>query len=616
MLTLFDPILIAAALVVLFFGMNRLKQQRKLGRTEPVATSLKGMLTDLFTHKRIMERPAPGFFHLVLFYGFSLFFLVTLAGQTGITLPGSLSQVLSFLLDITGLLMLAGTIFFIYRFVSGPGADKNQSKLMMTILLAAVVVSGFAAAGCRIGLAGGNLTLTSPVGSVFALLTPKSPLLMQAMIRVHFLLVLLFFALVPFTFMRHIPMGIKNIYSRRQTVKGDLRPVDFGILPLGADSVKDFSDKQILDAQACASCGRCSDHCPGVISQKPLNPKTVMSALFEGNPDRVTIDEIWSCTTCMACTTHCPMLIDPMDKIISLRRSRLLDKGELPSEAFSMIRNLELYKDTYGKGCAHRMDFCIGERQVAKPQSDILLWIGCSGAFHPRYQAVAIAMIRLLTDAGVDFGILGEKEFCCGDGVRRLGEESLFKDLALKNIEAIKAFDPKQIIAFCPHCFNTLKNEYPAMGGRFHVVSAVEFLDRLVSDQKITPRYASDHVLTLHDPCYLGRANHIYEPLRRLMQAIPGLSIRETRRNRDTALCCGGGGGRMWLHETLGENINQIRSAELQDTGADVVGTACPFCMTMMEDGMGSLGEESPPKVLDLIEILALSAGHNQKGAS
>jgi Fe-S oxidoreductase len=614
MLTLFDPILIAAALLVFFLGMNRLKKLRKSGRTESVSTDIIRLLTDIFTHKRIIERPVAGFFHLVLFYGFCLFLLVTLIGQTGLILPLFLSQILSFLLDMTGILMLGSTFFFIYRFVSGPGDDKNFSKLVMTILVAGIIVTGFLAAGCRISLAGSGFTFTSPVGWVFSLLPMKTPVLMQAMIRLHFFFVLLFFSLIPFTFMRHIPMGIKNIYAGRFTAKGDLRPVDFDLQPLGAVFAGDFSDKQMLEAQACAACGRCSDQCPALISQKPLNPRTIMTALFDRKPDRITLDEIWSCTTCMACTTHCPVLIDPMDKIISLRRNRVLDKGQLPKEALPMIRNLELYGDTYGKGSAHRTDFCIGEMSVKKIKSDILLWIGCSGAFHPRYQAVALAMSRLLTSADIGFGILGEKECCCGDGARRLGEESLFKNLANKNIESINAFNPEKIIAFCPHCFNTLKNEYPGLGGQFNVVSAVEFLDSLVREQKIVPKYASNRVITLHDPCYLGRANRIYDPLRNLMQAIPGLKLKETQRNRDMAFCCGGGGGRMWLHETLGENINKIRSREILNTGADIVGTACPFCMTMMEDGMGSFGEEKPPQILDLIEILALSVGYTQKG--
>jgi Fe-S oxidoreductase len=218
-------------------------------------------------------------------------------------------------------------------------------------------------------------------------------------------------------------------------------------------------------------------------------------------------------------------------------------------------------------------------------------------------------MVNILNAGGVDFAILGKQELCCGDPARRLGDERLFQELAYKNIERLNHYQVQKIVTLCPHCFNTLKNEYPGFGGRFQVLHATEFVMDLISEKRIEPKYPVNQPVAVHDPCYLGRVNQIYEPPRGVCRAVPGIEIKELGRNRENGFCCGGGGGRMWLHENLGRHFNHIRAEEAAETGVELVGTACPYCLTMLEDGIGALEMDKPPKVMDLIEIVAASLG-------
>jgi len=460
---------------------------------------------------------------------------------------------------------------------------------------------------------------------------------MQFMIRIHFFLVLFFIAILPFTFMRHVAAGPLNVYYRKKGSRGQMKPASLEKGDIGAGRVSDFTWKQLLDAESCVACGRCDESCPASISGKPLSPRKVMRDIFTQmedvsrrgtNPvqgsfplleDAITSDEIWACTTCMACVEQCPVFIEPTDKILDMRRYQVLGKGLMPTEARSMVRDLEIFADVNGKGLAHRGDWALnlGVPHISDKglNPEILLWVGCSGAFHPRYQEATRAMVKILKAAKVRFGILGNEERCCGDAARRLGNEPLFLDLATKNMAVFRKYQIKKIVTLCPHGFNTLKNEYPALADPlssesrtdFEVIHAVEFVLQLIEQEKISLKYPVDKKMAIHDPCYLGRVNQIYEPLRAVCTSVPGVDLIELERNRENAFCCGGGGGRMWLHENLGENINALRAREIGKSGAQLVGVACPFCLTMLEDGISGLQMEAPPKVKDIIEIVAAS---------
>jgi Fe-S oxidoreductase len=436
--------------------------------------------------------------------------------------------------------------------------------------------------------------------------------------------------------MRHAVASPLNVFYRKKGPRAALTQPALEAGAMGARTVKDFSWKQLLDAEACVACGRCDENCPATISGKPLSPRKVIRTIREqmetvntqgrasGNgasppllENDLTNDEMWACTSCMACVEHCPVAIEPLDKIIDLRRYQVMGKAQLPSEARPMLRDLEIYGDVQGKGAAYRADWAM-HRDVpelgrsANPgaaEMDILLYVGCSGAFHPRNQETSRAMAKILKAAGIRFAILGIEECCCGDPARRLGDEALFRRLARQNIMKFEQYQVKKIVALCPHCLNTLKNEYPELGCQLEVVHATELVTELIREERITLKYPVADKITLHDACYLGRYNQVYQPPRDICQAVPGVQLKETERNQEKGFCCGGGGGRMWLHENIGENINVVRAQEIAATGADLIGTACPYCLVMLDDGVKSLEMEKTPKVADVIDIVADALG-------
>ncbi|MBW1780851.1 MAG: 4Fe-4S dicluster domain-containing protein [Deltaproteobacteria bacterium] len=637
MFTAFDPLLIAAAFLIMLTGFGRRWSSWRRGREELCSGDLAGLLRYLLGHRRILRNRTNGAAHLMLFWGVAIPLLIVILAQFGFAMPHLLAGLLSLLLDLLGSAMLAGTLFFLVRRTRSTASGLPERTNFPLVVLLMILVTGFLASGARISIIHPGFSWSSPVGWLVSLVLPRSPLFMQFMIRIHFFLVLFFIAILPFTFMRHVAAGPLNVYYRKTGPRGEMKPASLEKGDIGAHSVSDFTWKQLLDAEACVSCGRCDESCPASISGKPLSPRKVMRDILiqmedvsrrGTNPaqgpfplleDAITSDEIWACTTCMACVEQCPVFIEPMDKILDMRRYQVLGKGLLPTEARSMIRNLEIFGDVNGKGLAHREDWAInlGVPHISDNglNAEILLWVGCSGAFHPRYQEATRAMVKILKAAEVRFGILGKEEHCCGDAARRLGNEPLFLDLAMKNMALFNKYQIKKIVTLCPHGYNTLKNEYPALGDRlpsgsetdFEVFHAVEFVLELIEQKRISLKYPVDKKMAIHDPCYLGRVNHIYEPLRAVSRSVPGVELMELERNRENAFCCGGGGGRMWLHESMGENINTLRAWEIRQSGVQLVGAACPFCLTMLEDGISGLEMETPPKVMDITEIVAAS---------
>ena len=626
LLTGFDILLIAVSLVVFLVGLERLCSSWRMGRDEACTHDLKGLMGYLLGHRKILQRPFTGLAHLLVFWGFVYSFIMGILPQFGLTLPTILAGILSMLSDVTGLALLAGLTYLFLRRLT-LGLEKGPKGVMVpVILLLVMAVSGFLAEGTRLAILGSPWEWKTPLGGLLGHAMPASPLFMQAMIRVHFFAVLFFVAIIPFSFMGHLISGSLNVYYRRKLPPGALRdlPLDTGNeeepMP-GVESGFHFTWKQLLDVQACVSCGRCDEVCPALISQKPLSPREVMRGIrlhvqTSGTgslENSISADALWACTNCMACVEVCPVYATPMDKLMDMRRGEVLRKGNLPEAARPMMRDLRIYKDVNGRGAAHREDWAmhLGIPVASRDglNNGLLLWVGCSGAFHPRYQKVIRALVRILQAADVGFGILGREESCCGDPARRLGDETLFRSLARKNIRAFEKYGVTKMICLCPHGYNSLKNEYPALGGNFDVIPAVNFVLELIRDQKISLKYSLDKKMAIHDPCYLGRVNGIYDPLRELISGIPGVRIQELEQYRENAFCCGGGGGRMWLHENLGQNINHLRSRQVANARVDLVGTACPFCLTMLEDGVNGLEMENPPRVMDLIEAVDSAIG-------
>ena len=621
-----DLFLIALAIVIMLIGFFRKWTVVRTGRRENRQRNWAGLIRYLVGHTKILKNKSHGIAHILIFWGVLLPVFIILLAQFNFHIRPIPAWVLSLLADILGFGLLAGTLFFLIKRLSSTDLRGPRKTLLPMVLLLIILITGFMAEGTRLSITDNSFAWASPFGSLVSTVLPDSPVLMQVMIRVHFLIVLLLIALLPFTFFRHLIAAPLNVLFKQNKPLGQLNLRLFNQGQIGVKAYTDFSWKQLLDVESCVSCGRCEENCPAFISGKPLSPRKVIQDILKQmearslSPlvdSRINMEEIWSCTTCMACLEHCPIFIEPMDKIMDMRTHQTLGKGVLPEEAGSLLRNLELFGDMDGKGIAHRTDWAFNQdvphfhSNVTDPE--VLLWVGCSGAFHPRYLEVTRAMVSILKRAGVSFSILGKEELCCGDPARRLGEESLFQELARKNIQWFKRYNVKKIIALCPHCFNTLKNEYPQIEEHLEnkrmkdiqVIHAAEYVEELINKKQILLKYPVNKRITIQDPCYLGRGNRIYEPLREIIKAVPGTKLIELERHKKKSFCCGGGGGGMWLHENIGQRINAIRAQEVVVSDVDLLGTACPYCLTMLEDGIKSHEPTKPLKALDIIEIVA-----------
>jgi Fe-S oxidoreductase/nitrate reductase gamma subunit len=637
LLTSFDLLLIAVAFLILTAGLARRWSLWRQKKPAGISGDWQGVMASVLGHRDILKRPWVGGAHLGAFWGVMIPLTVIILAQFGFVIPHAPANFLSLVQDLAGLALLIGTAVLLIRRIGGPNAVGPSRTLLPMVLLMVILVSGFLAAGARLSILGtGEFPWPSPVGWLFSLVSPASPVFMQMMTRLHFLGVLVLIASMPYTFMRHAAASPLNVFYRKQGARAALTMPSIETGGIGARTVDDLDWKQMLDAEACVSCGRCDENCPAAISGKPLSPRKVIQDIRRqmetvaadrrrtGNGSQpplletaVTPDELWACTSCMACVEHCPVSIEPLDKIIDMRRYQVMGEARLPSEARPMIRDLELYGDVQGKGAAHRCDWAMnrGVPELSKMASrtdsrvDLLLYVGCSGAFHPRNQETSRAMVKILKAAGIRFAILGKEEWCCGDPARRLGDEILFRKLARANIDRFNHYGVKEIVTMCPHCLNTLKNDYRDLGSDLKVIHATELVAELIRDGRIHLKYPVAEKLTLHDACYLGRYNQVYEAPRDICRSVPGAQLKETDRHRDTGFCCGGGGGRMWLHENIGQNINVVRAEEIAGADVDVIGTSCPYCLVMLDDGVKSLEQEKPPKVADVIDIVADSLG-------
>ena len=546
----------------------------------------------------------------------------------------------SVVVDAFGILVLVGaTLAIVRRYVQKPDRlDNNNEDLIALILIGVVVFTGFIVEGFRIAATELKTTpswaLWSPGGFILARAFSglgEQTLLLWYRITwwAHMVIALgaITYVSLYWNKLWHIIVSPLNVFFRSLEPRGALVPIDLETAEsFGAAKIEDFTWKQLMDLDACTRCGRCQDICPAYSSGKPLSPKKITQdlrgSLLErtrnpGNSNRaligdvVTKDEIWACTTCRACQEVCPVYVEHIGKIIDLRRNLVLEQASIPETAERALRSIENRGHPWRGTTLTRTGWTQGLdiKTLAEDRDiDILYWVGCTEALVDRSMKTAQAMGRLLKQAGVKFGILGDEESCCGDPARRLGNEYLFQIQAEKNIELLKRYNVKKIVTACPHCYNTLKNEYPQFGGEFEVLHHTELIASLLREGRLKIIKGSRGVITYHDSCYLGRYNDIYEPPRQILNNMPDIEVVEMERNRERSFCCGAGGGNMWMEEHIGRRISEMRIEQVMETEAQVVATACPFCLQMLDDAIRAKAAEESLKVMDVAELLAGSA--------
>ena len=454
----------------------------------------------------------------------------------------------------------------------------------------------------------------------------------------HLGVILGFSLFIPLSKHMHIVAAPISFLTRPLEPRGTLStPLDLETADsFGAARVQDFTWKGLLDGFACAVCGRCTDVCPANISGKILSPMHVVEDIKDhllevgdgirkgvDSPDAkpliggvVAEEAIWDCVSCGACMEECPVEVEHVPTIMDMRRHLVLEESKMPATAMDALLSMEQRGHPWRGSEFSRTHWAegLGVKTMAEhPEAEVLFWVGCTSALEQKSQRIARSMARVLQRAGVDFAILGEEERCTGDPARRMGNEYLFQMMAQQNIETLNGYGVKKVVATCPHCFNTLRNEYPELGGSYEVMHYSQMVDSLINEGRLRPVNRVVGEVAYHDSCFLGRHNGIYDEPRRIAKAIPGLKLVEMEpRCRERGFCCGAGGGHMWIEESRGTRINHVRTEHFLETGAETVGVSCPFCLQMLEEGVEAKGVASEKKVKDLLELLAESVGEGE----
>ncbi len=644
--------LIVAANVVFFSRLYLMYRLINLGQGslgfDRLGERIKDLLVKGFGQKLVLREPS-GYGHLFIFWGFIVLSYGSaenlidglIPGQITLAFLGPVDSLMATLQDILALCALIAIVIALYRrLIVRPVRLKGDlhQTLDALFILGLIIVLIVAFYGMRViepkqaftpvgdflrasilGQEGGSIETHAGAFKIFG--------------WIHNLVVLGFLAYIPYSKHLHIVTALPNLFFREPSIPGRIEKLDLEdeeAESYGITQITDYTKKELLDVMACTECGRCQEVCPAYVTGKPLNPKKVVldlkDYLFEEGPgilknrekeppkalygDTIEEEVLWACTTCRACEEACPVEIQPMTKLIGIRQSRVLMEGDFPKEAQGALRNVEVQSNPWGLSQDSRADWCKDlDVTTLADDSDVeyLYFVGCAGAYDQRYIKASRALVKILQKAGVKFGILGTEEMCTGDSARRIGNEYLAQTLASQNVETFNRYGVKKIITSCPHCFNTIKNEYPDFGGSYEVMHHSDLIQQLIEKGKIKPAAGKGdgEKITFHDSCYLARYNDIIESPRDILKATHGTdSVVEMPRNGRKGFCCGAGGGRMWMEETIGTPVNVDRSREAIGTGAKTVATACPFCLTMMADGMKKEQREDI-EVKDIAEIVA-----------
>lgn len=640
-------VLFFLTLAVMLHGFYRripvYRQGKQLNRFDRVPERIRLLLTGMLLQARVLRVAGPGALHALFFWSFCVLFLGTLLvmAQADFTQPvlgsafltGAFYELFSLTLDVAGALaalMLGGLL--IRRFIIRPeGLETTRDDYLVHVLLFGVLLTGFFTEGVRMAATeirtNPGLARFSPIGLLFGgqflgMSAAGLSLSHAVLWWLHFFLAMGFLAALPYTKLRHILLTSANTFFSDLSPKGTIATIDIENNEsgrFGAAAVGDLAWKDIFDADACTGCKRCQDRCPAHATGKPLSPMKVVKRIGElafaksqsGLIEAVGRDALWSCTTCGACQESCPAAVQHVPKIIEMRRNLTLMEGAFPGdEVRSAAENIEVNGNPFGLAFAGRGDWAAGLAVTLLEQdgdADILYFAGCYASFDKRNREIARSFVKICAQAGVKVGILGKEEKCCGEPVRKLGNEYLYQTTAASTIELIKQYGVKKIVATCPHCFNTLGRDYRDLGLDVEVQHAATFINGLIRDRRLALRpEAFDY--TLHDSCYLGRYKDIIAEPRAVLRHAGG-TLREMERARYDSFCCGAGGGRILAEEKTGARINAARVGMAHATGAPLLISCCPFCLTMFEDGIKTGGYEGALKALDLTELVAARIG-------
>ncbi len=636
--------------------INYLKLAQPDNRFDNISERIKQTLLVAFGQTKILRDKKAGPIHAGIFWGFLiLLFSVLNSIFTGFGINqvfnwlGPVYTLITILTDLFCVAIITAVVWALQRRyvakVQRLQVESEKVEAAMILIAIFCIVTFLLIENATLITMGNDATWAyRPVSELIAPLFGASPFILHEIVFwLHIVLVLAFMNYLPFSKHLHVLTSVPNVFFSNIGPTNKLGKIDFeneNHEKFGVVDVEDFKWKTLLDGYTCTHCGRCTSVCPASITGKVLDPREVIIQIRERTKDKMpiiakqvqsqnetnlseaerqvlnkrfvgdyqSIEALWQCTTCGACMQECPVNIEHVPAILEMRRSLVMMDANFPAELQTTFGNMENNASPWAFSQAERADWADGKgikTVVENPDFDILFWVGCAGSFDDRAKKVSLAFAELMQQAGVNFAILGAEEQCNGDVARRSGNEYLADMMVKANIEILSRYNVKKIVATCPHCFNTFKNEYPIFGADYEVIHHSQFIMQLIKEGKLSLKKNGDAVesLTYHDSCYMGRYNNVYDEPRNSLLSVPAIRIKEVERSKDRALCCGAGGGQMFMEENQGKRVNIERTEELLSTGAKTIAVNCPFCMTMISDGVKAKHAEDV-KVKDVSEIV------------
>lgn len=643
---------------IFFYSCYNLIKYLKVGRKKDDRSNnfgnrIKRVWTIAFAQTKLLRDPAAGILHLLIFWGFVLFIIAVIeAIIQGFYSPfsfrflGPLNLIITAVHEVFAVLVILAVLFALYRryiqkvarLEVGKTGKIDATVILLMIMFVCITMLGQSAASIALNDFTIHENEIRPVSSSLSSLVFTNVDNIQVYYELfwwaHIVLVFVFLNYLPYSKHLHVLSSIPNVFfanpdpDRNTLKKLDLE--DENAEQFGASDIEHLSWKQLLDGYSCTECGRCTDACPANTVGKTLSPRKIIvdirartkekaPLLSAGKADTEIMEktlvhnyisdkELWQCTTCMACVQECPVMIEHVDSIVDLRRYLVLSESQFPSNLNNVFKSLETNFTPWAFNSSDRANWAEGldiKTMAEDSNTEYLFWVGCAGSFDDRYKKVSRAFAALLQKADVNFRILGTEEKCNGDTARRLGNEYLAQMMMMENVETLNNYGVKKIVTACPHCYHSLKNEYKQFGGNFEVTHHTELISELLGEGKITLKETTAaEKITYHDSCYLGRYNQVYDAPRTSLSKLSSFELVEMKRNKSKGFCCGAGGGRMFLEDEEGGRINEERTREALETNASTVASACPFCMTMMTDGVKHFEKSEEVSVKDIAEII------------